>query len=119
MELIFVYNANGGLLNSLFDAGHKLLSPNTYACNLCALTYGALTERAEWKAFRMSSPHAFRFLHKDEFEREFGGEFRYPIVLKNGGELETLVTADEIEALASLEDLIETISARAGSEYLA
>jgi hypothetical protein len=115
VELIFVYNANGGLLNSLFDAGHKLLSPSTYACNLCALTYGALTERAEWKAFRVSSPHTFRFLHKDEFESEFEGEFQYPIVLKNGDEMETLVSTQEVEALGSLEDLIEMISVRAGS----
>ena len=114
MELIFVYNANGGLLNSLFDAGHKLLSPSTYACNLCALTYGALTERAEWKAYRESSSHDFRFLHKDEFESEFEGEFAYPIVLKNGREPEALVSAQEIEELTSLDDLIEMISARAG-----
>ncbi len=40
--LVFVYNANSGLLNALLDMGHKVVSPRTYPCSLCALTYGSL-----------------------------------------------------------------------------
>ncbi|MCF7977351.1 hypothetical protein U5801_08255 [Lamprobacter modestohalophilus] len=44
-ELIFVYNADTGLFNQLADAAHKAFSADTYACNLCRVTYGLLTEK--------------------------------------------------------------------------
>ncbi len=45
MDLIFVYNADSGKLNVLFDVGHKIVSPGTYKCDLCTLTHGTFTER--------------------------------------------------------------------------
>jgi hypothetical protein len=66
-QLIFVYNANAGLARGLWDALHKLVSPDSYPCSLCALTYGALTMRAEWKAALKQLPLQSTFLHKDEF----------------------------------------------------
>jgi len=39
MNLIFVYNANGGLVNSWLDTAHKIVSPSTYSCSLCAITF--------------------------------------------------------------------------------
>ena len=41
-SLILVYNADSGFFNALADSAHKLLSPSTYDCRLCALTYGAI-----------------------------------------------------------------------------
>ncbi|WP_232221892.1 hypothetical protein [Methanococcoides burtonii] len=38
--LIFVYNADSGLINEMKDYVHKIVSPSTYECNLCAITYG-------------------------------------------------------------------------------
>lgn len=69
--LIFVYNADSGLFNTLADIGHKLLSPDTYRCDLCMLTHGVFTEREQWRAFVESLPLPCRFLHRDEFRREF------------------------------------------------
>ena len=40
--LLFVYNADGGVVERTLDYLHKLTSPATYSCSLCALTYGAL-----------------------------------------------------------------------------
>ena len=37
--LIFVYNAKSGTLNAAIDYFHKIVSPETYDCNLCILTY--------------------------------------------------------------------------------
>lgn len=37
---LFVYNADSGLFNTATDIAHKILLPETYACNLCALTHG-------------------------------------------------------------------------------
>jgi hypothetical protein len=48
-RLLFVYNADGGLLPGLKDMFHKILSPGTYPCSLCAVTYGATAMRPEWK----------------------------------------------------------------------
>ena len=65
-QLLFVYNANGGRLNGLLDTLHKTLSPGTYPCSLCALTYGAFTMRPEWHAFLQALPITPTFLHRDE-----------------------------------------------------
>ncbi|HEX8505478.1 MAG TPA: hypothetical protein VF630_08930 [Hymenobacter sp.] len=69
-RLLFVYNADGGLLPSLKDAFHKVLSPGTYPCSLCAVTYGAVSMRPEWKAFIKSLPVPVEFQHRDEFVRD-------------------------------------------------
>jgi hypothetical protein len=69
-RLIFVYNADGGLLPGLKDAFHKILSPSTYPCSLCAVTYGATSMRPEWREFIKSLPVPVDFLHRDEFVRD-------------------------------------------------
>jgi hypothetical protein len=40
MKLLFVYNADSGLFNSIAEAAHKIVSPQTYRCDLCRITYG-------------------------------------------------------------------------------
>jgi len=54
-KLIFVYNANSGKLNSLLGSAHKLFSPKTYSCNLCALTHYLFHENTQWELFREST----------------------------------------------------------------
>ncbi len=50
-RLIFVYNADSGLLNAVKDAIHKAISPSTYPCRLCGLTFGAVRMKSAWKEF--------------------------------------------------------------------
>jgi hypothetical protein len=69
VRLLFVYNADSGFFNAMADIGHKLFSPETYACPLCAITYGLLTEKAEWRDFISSIDAECVFLHRDEFHR--------------------------------------------------
>ena len=69
--LLFVYNADSGLFNTLADMGHKIFSPETYRCDLCALTHGYFQERAEWKSFVASLGVECRFQHRDEFRRDW------------------------------------------------
>jgi hypothetical protein len=71
--LLFVYNADSGLFNTLGDIGHKLFSPSTYPCALCAITHGVLTERAERRAFVESLGVPCEFLHRDQFRNRFPG----------------------------------------------
>lgn len=70
-RLLFVYNADSGLFNTLADIGHKLFSPATYGCRLCALTHGYFTERREWREFVTSLEADCEFLHRDQFRRRY------------------------------------------------
>jgi len=112
MDLIFVYNADSGKLSALIDVGHKIVSPDTYKCNLCTLTHGTFTERKAWKAFRKSVSLNLVFLHKDEFERQFENKFSYPIVLRRENALEVLISTEELNAMSSPEELVELITER-------
>lgn len=109
MKLIFVYNANSGKLNTLFDIAHKLLSPETYQCDLCSLTHGALTEKKVWKEFRKTTGLDMEFLHKDEFEKLSGQSFDYPVILKQSDTLDLFLNADEISQVKSVDGLIALI----------
>ena len=55
-RLLFVYNADSGLFNTMADIGHKIFSPQTYSCLLCALTHGYFRERDEWRRFVDDNP---------------------------------------------------------------
>ncbi|GAA0873294.1 hypothetical protein GCM10009117_24410 [Gangjinia marincola] len=113
-KLIFVYNATSGNVNAMIDVAHKILSPATYTCDLCAITHGKFHERKEWRAFRESSDIDMEFLHKDEFEQQyaskFGVSYAYPVILKpEGYELYELLSAKAIEEITSPRELIAAI----------
>ena len=114
MKIIFVYNANSGLMNTVLDIGHKILSPETYNCNLCNITHGVLQEREEWKTFRESSTDELEFLHKDEFEKKYKQVKAYPTVLMSNQEnhLHEILNKDELNQLKSVEELIKTLQAK-------
>ncbi len=95
-KLIFVYNANSGALNSLIDSAHKIISPKTYDCKLCDLTYDVFKENELWSRFRESVTHNYpklqlEFLHKNEFEKVYWSKwlpkYSYPIILSVSDEL--------------------------------
>ena len=117
MKLIFVYNANSGFLDKIFDGAHKIVSPSTYDCNLCAITFGAFSEDELWKAFRENSETPMVFYHKDEFIKQYKSkwlpDYDFPIILaENGMELEIFISSEELDTLKSSEALIEEIMKR-------
>lgn len=71
--LIFVYNADSGLLNMIKDGFHKVVSPSTYPCRLCDLTWSIIGERKRWRVFVDNLPAVMEFLHRDEFEQRYPG----------------------------------------------
>ena len=73
-KLIFAYNAESGILNSVKDLLHKNFSPETYACRLCALTYDNFGMIREWKDFTRSLNIPTEFLHRDELKSQYGLE---------------------------------------------
>ncbi|MGY2132405.1 hypothetical protein ACW9KT_09265 [Hymenobacter sp. HD11105] len=110
--LLFVYNADAGLANGLWDMAHKILSPRTYPCSLCSITYGATSMRPEWKQFLQSLPVAARFLHRDEFQQEFPQlkNQALPVVFwqHDAQTLEPLLTRAELDSL-SLPELMQRL----------
>ena len=105
--LIFVYNGNAGLFNMMSDYAHKIISPETYECNLCALTYGNLGMKQKWKKFISTLEYEVRFLHKDEFEKEYDIQTSLPSVFyEEKNNLKEVITSSELNDVKSLDDLI-------------
>ena len=111
MKIIFVYNADSGFINTVMDIGHKIISPETYNCNLCGLTFGNFKENSRWKEFREETSVEMEFLHRDEFERKYKKDFNYPVILKEvDGILEIAISKGELENFKDIEKLIEAVS---------
>jgi hypothetical protein len=112
-ELIFVYNANSSLFSTVTDFAHKILSPSTYQCQLCALTYGNFGMKQEWKSFIEGLSLTTSFLHKDEFEKKYETKAALPaIFLSKEESVEELITKHEIENCQSLIGLKNLITAK-------
>jgi hypothetical protein len=116
-KLIFVYNANAGIRNTVLDSAHKILSPKTYECSLCDITYGAFMEKRIWKKFREKFDYKMEFLHKDEFKKQyaskFGYKFKFPVVLgTSNGNFEIFISKSELNGLANADELIRLIQSR-------
>lgn len=113
--LIFIYNAKGGLLAAAGDTVHKLVSPGTYPCSLCALTYGAFTKRPAWAAFLDGVGIPTLFLYRDEFRADLDTrDLALPAILlgSDAPVPEVLVSAAELDALPDLDALIALLETR-------
>lgn len=111
-RLIFVYNADGGIFAAMADAAHKIVSPATYPCSLCAITYGAVSMKGEWKAYLKQLPTAPRFHHRDDFARAWPGlEVALPAILvdRAGQHPELLVDAATLDRQTNIAALITTL----------
>lgn len=111
MKLIFVYNADSGLFNSVSDIAHKILSPRTYNCNLCALTHGHFKIKKEWVDFLEEIDAELEFLHRDEFVKKYNiNSYRLPaIFIGENNELKPWIDHATINKIQSLDDLKTTI----------
>ena len=110
--LVFVYKADSGLFNTLSDIAHKTFSPDTYECDLCAITHGPLRMHQEWKRFIAQLDLPCEFLHRDELAQRYGlRDIELPAVYRRQGELLTpCLDAAAIAACADIEDLKTRLS---------
>ncbi len=67
-ELIFIYNAKSGIGNAFIDWAHKIISPKTYDCNLCSITYNNLGKEIKWKEFLNNINVHSRFYYIDHLK---------------------------------------------------
>lgn len=114
-DLLIVYNADGGPFAMLADALHKVVSPATYPCSLCAVTYGPVAMRGEWRAFLDRLPNAKRFYHRDDFAADFPGvALKLPAILTHraGERPAVLVGATELDVVPDLPSLIDLVERR-------
>ena len=106
-KLIFVYNADSGLLNSLKDWAHKIVSPETYPCNLCALTYDNLGMRRPWREFIDRLGYEVEFLHRDELAEQYDiKDMPLPAAfILQDNELNLWIRCETMDAMNSLDEL--------------
>jgi hypothetical protein len=106
-QIVFVYNADSGIFNTASDIAHKIFSPDTYTCNLCAITYGTFSIRTEWKEYLETLDADFEFLHRNELAEKFGiTSLHLPAVLiKKADTLQEWISAEEIKMCNNVADL--------------
>lgn len=114
MKLLLVYNAEAGFLNGVMDSMHKLFSPATYQCSLCAITHDTFGMRTEWKEFieRINIP--LEFFHRPDFRASYPDvEVELPVILsEDNGEIKTILSASEMKAAGDLPGLIRALSSK-------
>ncbi|MCW8829689.1 MAG: hypothetical protein OQK94_11635 [Gammaproteobacteria bacterium] len=111
--ILFVYKADSGLFNTVTDIAHKVFSPETYECNLCALTHGYFTMRQEWEAFINELGLPSEFLHRDEVAQVAGVDREnLPAVYRwREGGWQLCLGAEQIDSCTELEQLKSLIKA--------
>jgi hypothetical protein len=118
-QLIFVYNADGGMFDRIMDAAHKLFAPTTYQCSLCAITYGAVSMHKEWKDYMVKLPFETRFYHRDGFHREWPTHnIALPAImmLEEDGSLRTMISAEELNQQSSIAQLTALLGRKLASK---
>ncbi len=117
MKIIFVYNASTAFFSQVTDFAHKIISPDTYECNLCKLTYGNFSIKKDWQEFIAKLPHTLIFWHKEELLKEIPAmaSTSLPVIL-TGNDRETapriLISSEELNKLQTLEELKTLLLAR-------
>lgn len=118
-KLLFVYKAKRNAGSQVLDFVHKIMSPATYDCQLCTLTFGRFRENKQWKAFRknlLSKGYELSFLHKDEFQKNYKSKFvpafTFPIVLtETPYDLEVLVPTEQLNKMRQVGELVAVLEA--------
>lgn len=106
-HLVFVYNADSGLFNTITDIAHKVISPATYSCQLCSLTHSYFTIKKDWTNFLEGLDAELEFLHRDELQAKYGmSDVSLPVILLNRDNRQTIwISTDEIAACPDIDTL--------------
>ena len=119
--LLFVYNADSGVLNALKDLFVKTVTPERYECQLCAVTYGLTGMKREWRNFVAGLSAngvagdglktCVKFLHKDELAARYGltGVPLPAAFTLVDGQPQPWLSAEQINVCRSLEDLMALV----------
>lgn len=110
MEIQFIYNAKGNWANSIFDLAHKIISPDTYECNLCKITHDAFTESKKFKELKQK--YRITLWHIDDYELKHQKETSYPtIIFRDASDKEiNRITTETINRINTVDELEEIIT---------
>ena len=112
-ELIFIYNSKSGIVNEFLDFAHKIVSPSTYNCNLCAISYGNFTMKKKWSDYISSLPVRSTFTYKDKVSEYGYNNIELPsIIFRNGSRSKVIISSEEINKLKKIDQLINILSDR-------
>jgi len=114
-KLIFVYNADSSVFSQVSDAVKKVVTPSKYECNLCMITYGAISMKDEWREFLDALPFEKEFLHRDEFQKQYPEleSTKLPaIFISKNNALSLLVSADDINMQKNVDGLKNIINGK-------
>ena len=118
-ELLFVYNADSTLISAAKDFVTRIVTPSDYSCNLCMVTYGAVSMKKSWRSFLDSLPNKKTFLHKDEFRKVYSQyrKIKLPAIFtvsKDG--LTILVSAQGLSEVGNTEELQKLLARKLEGE---
>ena len=112
-KLIFIYNASDDFISVSFDFIHKIVSPSTYQCSLCKVTYGNVSMHNEWREYIDRSPFEVQFLYKNNY-LEYHQDLKvneFPIAYKyDGNSYQLFISKQEFDLCDDLDDLIEIMN---------
>ena len=112
-ELIFIYNAKSGIVNEFLDFAHKIVSPSTYNCNLCAISYGNFTMKKKWSDYISSLPVRSTFTYKDKVSEYGYDNIKLPsIIFQDNSKSKVIISSEEINKLKKIDQLINILSDR-------
>ena len=109
MQLIFIYNAEKGPLNSFIDFVHKTISPETYSCNLCAITH-SFKKRKKWSEFIENFHLKIDFYYRSDLEKHNLLKYVNQLpccLIKIKNKHKVLINRNEMNALRSEDELIK------------
>ena len=109
--IYFIYNAKGDVFSVIGDFFHKSLSPKTYPCKLCDLSYGPIMKKKVWKDFLDTLDIDYKFLYKNEID-EFSNRIdELPVILiGNKDNVEVLLSKEEIDRSKDIYSLIDNMN---------
>ncbi len=114
-RLDLVYNADAGIVAGLFDLAHKLVSPATYPCSLCGVTYGLFGMNRQWRDYLSSLAVPVAFFHRPDFLAAypaFADEPRPLVAHDDGGVLTIWLDAAALMSLTTVDALIAALQLR-------
>lgn len=115
--LVFVWNADSGWQHAVADSLHKVISPKTYSCKLCQLTYGIAGPKARWTSFLETLGRPVECYHRDEYQgtplaKEFPGLELPAVLIRTSEKCRILLSRDEIQKMKDLEALLGELKKR-------
>jgi len=119
-SIVFIYNAKSGLINGIFDYVHKFVSPDTYSCSLCSLTYDNTGKKNDWADYLKSLPYEVIFAYKDNMHLFKYGLFSDQVMLPavfvifDDKKIE-IISSNKMNQINSLDELIDLINLRLSS----